>query len=106
MAFVGVSLEGIVRPAPVDGSEPLSRVLPGDLCTIAAVANVNLRSGPGTEYPIIGEMTARQYARPDGYWFLAGGAPWWRLAPGVWVSWQAVFFEGACDAVPHVGPPD
>jgi hypothetical protein len=99
---VAVSLDDVLLPPPPDGSDPLASLGPESVCTVAAISAVNLRNGPGLRFPVIGEMMAGQSAHPDGLWSIPGTAPWWRLTPGVWVSWQAVFFEGNCNSVSRI----
>ncbi len=102
-AYVGVLLEALITPPAAPGRDPLAGVPFDAQCTIAAsTAPARVRSGPGTSYPIIGEMPPYASAQPDGLYAPEVGDAWWRLAPGAWVAWQAVFFEGACDEVPPV----
>ncbi len=102
-AYVGVLLEELIAPPAAPGRDPLASVPFDAQCTIAAsTAPARIRSGPSTSYPIIGEMPPYYSAQPDGLYAPEGGDAWWRLAPGAWVAWQAVFFEGACNEVPPV----
>lgn len=104
-AYATANFRSVIIAPPRDGSDPLATVPVTGVCTIAAVGDVNVRSAPNTQAPVIGEMIARESAQPDGLWSVPGQTPWWRLTPGAWISWEAVFFEGDCEVVPRVELP-
>lgn len=84
------------------GTGYLTSMLPSDPCVVAWTVSVNLRSGPGTEYPvqeaILGNLSARVAARAVG----TDGRVWWRIAEGIWLLADNTVFGGDCATVPYV----
>ncbi len=95
-----VNWEAVLIPAKFD---PLAGIQPEDPCTIAVVNDVNVRTGPGLEYPLRGTMLANQSARPDGRTIGKKGEVWWRLMPGAWLRFDVAFNVGACSDLPMIG---
>lgn len=62
-------------PAPTPNPAEVA-VLPTDVQYIMALVNVNIRSGPGTNYEIIGRIFAGQTAQVTG---VTAGGGWWRV---------------------------
>ncbi len=103
---VGLDIRTILTPAPTNGNSPLEGMLVNDKCRITTgPGGANLRSGPGTIYPIVGAMGFRESAEPDGRAIGADGAPWWRLTVGVWVRQDTTVFGGDCVSVPTAPAP-
>lgn len=96
--------EEIVTPqAPSD--PPLTGITSESPCTIAVTGDVNLRTGPGGEYPRRGVMLPGESAVPTGRAADSRGRLWWRLATRVWVSSDVVLAAGRCGDVPVVEAP-
>jgi uncharacterized protein YraI len=74
-------------------------------CVVGWIADVNLRAGPGTDYPIRIGAPANQSARPDARAVGSDGLVWWRLAEGVWLLANNTVFGGDCGALPFIDPP-
>lgn len=72
-------------------------------CVAAWAGDVNLRSGPGTNYPLRRGVPGGYYAYPDAR--AINGGVWWRLADGIWVAADVTVTAGACGALPLVDPP-
>lgn len=65
----------VITPAPLPGPEAAD-VVPTDVQYIQALVNVNIRSGPGTNYGIVGSVFAGQTAQVTG---VMPGGDWWRV---------------------------
>ncbi len=74
-------------------------------CVAAWTADVNLRGGPGKNYPIRRGVTGGFYGNPDARAIGSDGAVWWRLVDGVWIAADSTFTAGACGTLPLVAPP-
>ncbi len=98
--------ERIAIPQPMSQLD-LDALLASATCTVTPAEgdNVNLRGGPGTAYTILGRLSSGEIATVDGQAADAGGAPWWRLDDGRWVSQGVVEAAGACDDVPPAPVP-
>ena len=51
-------------------------VLPTDVQYVLALSNVNMRTGPGLEFAVLGKVYAGQIARVTG---MSGNGQWWRV---------------------------
>ena len=71
-------------------------------CVVSAASTVNLRSGPGTNFDIVGKLTAGQEYTPSGRTEVVNGMVWWQLEDGNWVSSEVVNEVGDCEAVPVI----
>jgi hypothetical protein len=98
------ALRGVVFPF-TPGTGFLDTIPPGGPCTAAWVADVNLRAGPGIEYPIRRGVPAGLYGLPDGRAVGSDGEVWWRLAEGVWIQANNTAAAGACGLLPLMTPP-
>jgi hypothetical protein len=98
------SLGGLFTPF-VPNTGFLERFAVDGPCVIAANADLNIRSGPGTNYRIRRGIEGNVAAFPDARADNPRGVRWYRIAEGVWVNSQPMFFEGQCDALPEVEPP-
>lgn len=98
------ALRGVVFPF-TPGTGFLDTIPADGPCTAAWVADVNLRAGPGIEYPIRRGVPAGLYGLPDGRAIGSDGEVWWRLAEGVWIQANNTAAAGACGTLPLVTPP-
>ncbi|HET7090406.1 MAG TPA: LysM peptidoglycan-binding domain-containing protein [Anaerolineae bacterium] len=71
--FVGqvLCIPGSGKPAP-----DIVIVLPTDVQYVLALSNVNMRTGPGLEFAVIGKVYAGQIAGVTG---VSGNGQWWRV---------------------------
>ena len=98
--FVALDFTSIVEPAQ-QGVDPLEGLGMDDDCTIAAaLAAANLREEPAPNGRVRYVMQIGESARPDGRGAGADNTLWWRLAPDVWVSSNAVAALGDCGTLP------
>ncbi|MBZ0301906.1 MAG: SH3 domain-containing protein [Anaerolineae bacterium] len=73
-------------------------------CTISG-ANVNLRSGPGTNFSIASQLTAGNSMTVVGQTQGADGFIWWNLENGAWVRSDVVAEDGDCASMPGAQAP-
>ncbi len=76
-----------------------------NVCAASSYLNVNIRSGPGLNYPIISTLIAYSPIQvigisQDGNWY----AVQWGSFQG-WLAASVTFVVGPCDALPVVQPP-
>lgn len=103
--FAPVDFDQLMIPPLDDGADPLEGLGMTDDCTIAALLEpVNLRDLPSPVGRVRFVMPAGASALPDARAPGADGALWWRLAPRVWVSSQAVGALGDCGTLPVIPP--
>lgn len=76
---------------------PTSTLVP---CTITASGSINLRSGPGTDFDVRGQLAAGQQQMVNAQETGADGFVWWRLPDGTWVRSDTVSESGQCDELP------
>lgn len=100
------SLGGVIHTF-TPGTGFLTSIAPDAQCTLAWTGDVNLRSGPGTEYSIRRGLPGGYYANADGRAAAKDGSLWWRIADGIWIAVDNAFTAGACgdDQVPLVDAP-
>lgn len=99
--FVPLDFDTLLRPPPPDGTSPLADVALESDCTIAARnAPANLREQPNPSGRVRHVMQIGQSALPDARAQGTDGVLWWRLAPDVWVSSNAVVAAGGCGRLP------
>jgi uncharacterized protein YraI len=89
-----------------DTNESRALIEAASTCAAAAQRTVNLRGGPGTNYPVTGSLTAERIVVPDGYADDTAGIRWWRLTDGGWVRSDLVVTSDACRAVSRVTRPE
>ncbi len=77
----------------------------GDGCGAIVDREVNLRTGPGTDYDRAGSLTAGQTALIVGKATGSDGFVWWKLESGDWVRSDIVTAGGSCTAVSEVAVP-
>jgi len=85
---------GFLNTIPADGP-----------CTVAWTVDINLRAGPGTNYPIRQGVSGGYYAQPDARAVGTDGRLWWRLAEDVWLAADNTAAGGACGTLPLVEAP-
>jgi hypothetical protein len=73
-------------------------------CTVTG-ANVNLRTGPGTNFDVAGTLAADTAMTATGQAQGADGFVWWNLESGAWVRSDVVTEEGDCASLPAVAAP-
>lgn len=96
------SLGGLLTPYAQGG---LAQVAADAPCTVAWLSPVNVRFGPGTQYPIRQGVEGGFSARPDARATGLDGALWWRLAEDIWLAADATAAGGMCGTLPLVEPP-
>ncbi|MCU0511019.1 MAG: SH3 domain-containing protein [Anaerolineae bacterium] len=106
LTYVVFDLGTIIRPRPASGASPLAGVLVSDPCVIAVGADgVNVRSGPGLEFPVRRLLNFRESALVIGRATGTDAANWWQLAQDVWIAGAVTVTGGNCAAVPVVPVP-
>jgi len=98
------SLGGVISPF-TPGTGFLNGVAADAACTVAWTVDVNIRSGPGTDYPIRRGVSGGYYSLPDARAVGTDGAVWWRLLDGIWLAANNTAAGGACGNLPLVEPP-
>jgi hypothetical protein len=98
------SLGGVIYPF-TPGTGFLNDIPADGTCTVAWAGDVNLRAGPGTNYPIRQGVPGGYYGEPDARAVGTDGRVWWRLAEDIWIAADATVGGGACGALPLVDPP-
>ncbi|MEZ4670570.1 MAG: SH3 domain-containing protein [Anaerolineae bacterium] len=98
------SLGGVIFPF-TPGTGFLQTIPSEGQCTVAWSVDVNLRAGPGTNYPIRRGVASGFYGLPDARAVGSDGAIWWRLVEGVWTAADNTAAAGACGTLPLVAPP-
>ncbi|MDQ7026522.1 MAG: SH3 domain-containing protein [Anaerolineae bacterium] len=100
--YIGIDLSTIITPAPTIDRSPIIDTLATDSCVLTTGASgANLRSGPGSEFPIRGVLAFRETAHPIGRITGSDGGIWWELAQNIWISASVVVTGGDCAAVPQ-----
>ncbi len=98
------SLGGVIFPF-TPGTGFLQGFAADAACVAAWTADVNLRGGPGTNYPIRRGVTGGFYGKPDARAIGSDGEVWWRLVDGVWIIANSTVTAGSCGTLPLVAPP-
>ena len=75
-------------------------------CVITASGNVNLRSGPGTGYSLVGQLLAGGNTFPNGQAVGTDSLIWWRLPEDTWVRSDVVEATAECANLPVIAPAD
>ncbi|MBN1286166.1 MAG: SH3 domain-containing protein [Anaerolineae bacterium] len=70
-------------------------------CVATATTDVRRRSGPSTDYPLEGALSAGETARITGQMVGPDGFTWWALSDGAWVRSDLVSISGICDGIPE-----
>lgn len=75
----------------------------GVACTVLALpVAVDLYSGPGENYNIVGTLAAGDLAQPEAVVKDKDGVLWWQLTYH-WIRQDDVLAAGACDSLPVIG---
>jgi len=76
-------------------------------CSVTPAGNqgVNMRGGPGTEYPRADVLEVGQSREVTGQRQGSDGQLWWRTFSGGWVRSDVVRASATCDQVAEVQPP-
>ena len=98
------ALVGVIFPF-TPGTGFLQTFTADSPCVAAWTADVNLRGGPGTNYPIQRGVSGGFYGKPDARAVGSDGAVWWRLVDGVWVAADNTAVAGSCGTLAVVAPP-
>jgi hypothetical protein len=98
------ALGGVIFPF-TPGTGFLQTFAADSPCIAAWTADVNLRGGPGTSYPIRRGVIGGFYGKPDARAVGSDGAVWWRLVDGVWIAADNTAVAGSCGTLPVVAPP-
>ncbi|MBA3869523.1 MAG: hypothetical protein H0X30_10240 [Anaerolineae bacterium] len=98
------ALGGVIFPF-TPGTGFLQTFTADSPCVAAWTVDVNLRGGPGTNYPIRRGVNGGFYGKPDARAVGSDGAVWWRLVDGVWIAADNTAAAGACGTLPLVTPP-
>jgi hypothetical protein len=98
------STGGLITPFE-PGTGFLNTIPADDACTVAWTVDVNLRAGPGTDYPIRQGIGGGYYGLPDARAVGTDGRLWWRLADGIWLAADNTAAAGACGALALVEAP-
>ena len=100
--FVALDFSTLIKPA-LDGVDPLEGLGMNDDCTIAALIEAaNLREQPDPSARVRRVLQIGESAKPDARGAGSDNALWWRLAPDVWVSSNAVAALGDCGTLPVI----
>lgn len=84
-----------INQIPVVGSTPPPA--PPTVYTAVARVNLNIRSGPGTGYPVVGWLPIFQTAQIIGR---NGAATWWQVTTGRYSGWVSAYYaplQGSAD---------
>lgn len=90
-----------VKPATATPASAPAQATPAAVAVLITGATVNLRGGPGTEYPVVGQASSGQRFPALAFNSAAGG--WWQIdANGqpAWVSASLAAVEGDAAARP------
>lgn len=68
----------------------------GTTCAITAYGNVNKRSGPGTDYEVVGTLQAGETVEVVNDTVGTDDFVWWQIVGDVWVRSDVVSAVGAC----------
>jgi uncharacterized protein YraI len=80
---------------------PTAIVAPED-CIATANKSINMRTGPGTDWPTVSKLDTGVSAKVTGH---NGDRTWWQLNDSAWVSASLTTTSGDCSAVPVAGFP-
>lgn len=101
-----VLLPDVVAVAPSPVAEALTaEILESNPCTVQVAGGVDYYSGPGTEYPVIGQAGGDRVLEALGQAADDSNATWWRLNGGNWLPASTVSAQGYCEGVAVVEAP-
>lgn len=90
-----------VEPATATPANAPAQATPAAVAVLITGATANLRGGPGTEYPVIGQASSGQRFPALAFNSAAGG--WWQIDAGgqpAWVSASVAAVEGDAATLP------
>lgn len=87
------------------GTGFLTSMLVSEPCRVVWTVSVNLRAGPGTNYPVQAGVLENFAAFADARAMDDQDGMWWRLADGVWVAAENTVWGGNCATLPFVEAP-
>ena len=97
-------IEGIGESEPAESEPTASETADSTACMVSASANVNQRTGPGTNYDIDDTLVAGQEVAATGQTTGTDGFVWWQLDTTFWVRSDIVNATGDCESLPVVSP--
>jgi uncharacterized protein YraI len=90
-----VTAEATLPPLP-------TAIVAADDCIATANKSINMRTGPGTNWPTVSNLGTGVSAKVTGH---NGDQSWWQLNDSAWVSASLTTTSGDCSAVPVAGFP-
>jgi uncharacterized protein YraI len=71
-------------------------------CIVIADGIVNQRSGPGTSFSAVSQLSSGERRAVIGKASSTAGFTWWKLEDNTWVREDTIIVEGICSTVPEV----
>ncbi len=90
-----VTAEATLPPLP-------TAIVAAEDCIATANKSINMRTGPGTDWPTVSKLDTGVSAKVTGH---NGDKSWWQLNDSAWVSASLTTTSGDCSAVPVAGFP-
>jgi hypothetical protein len=90
--------EATATPSP----DATSEVNEETACMVSSNTRINIRSGPGTSFAVLGRLVPGETAVVYGQALGEDGLYWWQLLNGAWVRSDVVNENDNCDSVPVV----
>ncbi|MBA3874638.1 MAG: hypothetical protein H0X30_36375 [Anaerolineae bacterium] len=88
-------------PAPSDANPTVTESTSGSSsCSITSSANINQRSGPGTNFALAGSLSGGSSTSADGQAQGTDSFTWYHLINGGWVRSDLVITTGDCENLP------
>ncbi len=97
---------GCIIVNPISSNINIGTLTNSDTCTLTMTRSVNLRGGPGTNYPRVGGLEINVEANANGYYDATDGYRWWRMIDDKWVRGDLVTASDVCEAVTIVDDSD
>lgn len=108
-AWYQVEFIGIIGWTPEGDNEdywlepmPEEQEIDESACMITADGIVNQRSGPGTSYDAVGQLSSGQVMEVIGQAQSTSGFVWWKLSDNSWVREDTIILSGICSGIPEV----
>lgn len=92
-----VNNQAILGHLTLTGSE--SAMTNACIATIAASTGANLRSGPGTNFDVVGVLTGDATIALDGQAKGTDGLSWWQTTDGNWIRSDVVAVSDECETL-------
>jgi uncharacterized protein YraI len=90
-----VTVESTLPPLP-------TTIVEAEDCVATANKSINMRTGPGTNWPTVSNLDTGVSAKVTGH---NGDKSWWQLNDSAWVSASLTTTSGDCSAIPVAGFP-